>query len=139
MNPEICPICETGTLVMRTWSGEIEHKSKTLNVPNLEYSECTLCSADPVLAAQARRNQVRIADARRAAEYLLSASEIRAARKRLGLTQHAASKVFGGGRNAFSKYERGEVIQSEAMDRLIRVACRFPEAWDYLNRLPRQV
>ena len=38
------------------------------------------------------------------------------------LTQEEAAKVFGGGVNAFSKYERGEVTQSAAMDKLIRVA-----------------
>jgi HTH-type transcriptional regulator/antitoxin MqsA len=43
--------------------------------------------------------------------------------------------MFGGGLNAFSKYERGEVIQSEAMDKLIRVSCRYAEAWNYLNSI----
>jgi len=51
----------------------------------------------------------------------------------LGLTQHAASSIFGGGLNAFSKYERGEVIQSKAMDKLIRVSCRYSDAWTYVN------
>jgi len=91
--------------------------------------------ADPVLAAQAKRNQVRFADAKRAIDGLLSSADIRKARRYLGLTQHAASSVFGGGLNAFPKYERGEVIQSEAMDKLIRVTCRYSEAWNYLSSI----
>ncbi|WP_354470402.1 type II toxin-antitoxin system MqsA family antitoxin [Marinobacterium sp. MBR-109] len=34
--------------------------------------------------------------------------------------------MLGGGRNAFSKYERGEVAQSVAMDRIIRVCQTHP-------------
>jgi len=135
MNREICPICETATLVSNTYNGIIQHKGKELEVQNLEFSVCEICGSDPVLAAQAKRNQLRFADARRSADGLLSAQEIRSARKFLGLTQHEASRIFGGGLNAFSKYERGEVIQSEAMDKLIRVACQFPKAWRYMNQL----
>ena len=49
--------------------------------------------------------------------------------------QKQITSVFGGGLNAFSKYERGEIIQSEAMDKLIRVTCRYSEAWNYLNSI----
>jgi len=93
-------------------------------VDDLEYSLCNKCGADPVLVEQAKRNQVRFSDAKREIDGLLSSADIRKARRYLGLTQHAASSVFGGGLNAFSKYERGEVIQSKAMDKLIRVSCR---------------
>jgi len=135
MKSENCPICETGILVSNTYTGVIQHKGNDLDVPNLECSVCKSCGADPVLADQAKRNQARFTDAKRAADRLLSAQEIRSARKNLGLTQHEASRIFGGGLNAFSKYERGEVIQSEAMDKLIRVACQFPNAWRYMNQL----
>jgi len=133
MNTNICPICETGSLSEQVHTGEIQYRDRAVRVPGLEYSECNNCEADPVLAEQAKRNQVRFADTRRKIDGLLSSSDIRKARRYLGLTQHAASSVFGGGLNAFSKYERGEVIQSEAMDKLIRVTCRYPEAWDYLS------
>lgn len=51
----------------------------------------------------------------------------RRARRTLGLSQEEAARLFGGGRNAFSKYERGEVAQSVAMDRLIRLCLSHPE------------
>lgn len=135
MNKTICPICETGTLSKQEHTGEIQYHNQAVQVPDLEYSQCSNCGADPVLADQAKRNQVRFSDAKKAIDGLLSSSEIRKARRYLGLTQHAASSVFGGGLNAFSKYERGEVIQSKAMDRLIRVTCRYSEAWNYLNSI----
>ncbi len=135
MNRNICPICETGTLSKQVHTGEIQYRDRTVQVPNLEYSQCDNCGSDPVLAEQAKHNQVLFSDAKREIDGLLSSSDIRKARRYLGLTQHAASAVFGGGLNAFSKYERGEVIQSEAMDKLIRVSCRYSEAWNYLNSI----
>ena len=135
MNKHICPICETGTLSEQVHTGKIQYRNQAVRVPCLEYSLCNNCEADPVLSEQAKRNQVRYSDAKRAIDGLLSSSDIRKARRYLGFTQHAASSVFGGGLNAFSKYERGEVIQSEAMDKLIRVSCRYSEAWNYLNSI----
>jgi HTH-type transcriptional regulator/antitoxin MqsA len=135
MNKNICPICETGTLSNQVHTGEIQYRKRTVHVTGLEYSRCDSCGADPVLAKQAKRNQLRYSDTKRATDGLLSSADIRTARRYLGLTQHAASSVFGGGLNAFSKYERGEVIQSEAMDKLIRLTCRYPDAWDYLNSI----
>lgn len=135
MNKTICPICEIGTLSKQVHIGEIQYHNQAVRVPDLEYSQCNNCGADPVLADQAKRNQVRFSDARRKIDGLLSSSDIRKARRYLGLTQHAAANVFGGGLNAFSKYERGEVIQSKAMDKLIRLSCRYPDAWKFLNSI----
>src|SRR5690606_39913720 len=57
----------------------------------------------------------------------------RDARETLRLTQGQAAELFGGGANAFSKCERGDVIQSVAMDRLIRLSLAFPFALDLLR------
>ena len=63
MNRNICPICETGTLSKQVHTGEIQYRDRTIPVPNLEYSQCDGCGADPVLAEQAKPNQVRFSDA----------------------------------------------------------------------------
>lgn len=59
-------------------------------------------------------------------EYLPSA-EIKRIRKKLHLTQQEASEVFGGGVNAFSKYERGTARQHKSTDVLLRFLERHPE------------
>lgn len=84
------------------------------------------CGADPVLQDQIQRNHRRIVDAKRSADGLLTGPEIQALRKELGLTQKDASELFGGGANAFSKYERGDVVQSSAMDKLLRLIGQHP-------------
>jgi len=67
-------------------TGEIQYRDRTVQVPGLEYSQCENCGADPVLADQAKRNQVRFSDAKREIDGLLSSSDIRKARRYLGLT-----------------------------------------------------
>ncbi|MBL0039623.1 MAG: type II toxin-antitoxin system MqsA family antitoxin [Xanthomonadales bacterium] len=131
--PLTCTECGIGTLSASTWEGDFRHGEATVRVTNLECFRCDACGADPVFAHQIRRNQLKIADAKRTADGLLTGAEIRAIRERLDLTQAQASEVFGGGANAFSKYERGDVTQSVAMDRLIKVADFVPGVIEYLR------
>jgi HTH-type transcriptional regulator/antitoxin MqsA len=70
----------------------------------------------------------------READGLLTGNQIKAIRDDLGLTQAEAAKVFGGGKNAFTKYENGDVTQSVAMDKLIRTAYAVPAALDFLRK-----
>jgi hypothetical protein len=56
----------------------------------------------------------------------LTGAEVREVRTKLCLRQEDAAKLFGGGPVAFSKYENDDVIQSDAMDRLIWIIGRFP-------------
>jgi len=123
---QTCPVCEAGGLSVVRTSLDIDYAGRTLTVDGIEHSVCNSCGAEPVLPEQIRRNDLRIADAKRSADGLLRSDQIRELRTLLGLTQAEAAQVFGGGANAFSKYERGEVIQSAPMDRLMRVTAAFP-------------
>jgi len=53
--------------------------------------------------------------------------EIRRIRRKLGLTQAAASRLTGGGHNAFSRYERGEAAPMAAVINLFRLLDKHPE------------
>jgi HTH-type transcriptional regulator/antitoxin MqsA len=67
-------------------------------------------------------------------EGLLPPAEVRRVRKRLGLTQREASEIIGGGRNAFQKYESGEILPSHAVSNLLRVLERHPEEVEALRQ-----
>ena len=122
MNNLLCPdCCGTNTLQSFTEPEQFEYKGQTLNV-DVEYSVCSQCGAESILQDQIKRNDCRTRDAWRKVDGFLSGAEIAALRKQLNLTQQQAAKTFGGESNAFSKYERGEVIQSVAMDNLMRLA-----------------
>lgn len=121
MSQEKCANCGASELQFLTEAETFNYKSQSLTV-DVDYSVCTQCGAEAILTEQIKRNDCRVRDAWRKADGLLSGADIVALRKKLGLTQQEAAKVFGGGVNAFSKYERGEVIQSEGMDKLMRLA-----------------
>jgi len=121
----LCPVCDSGKLDTRTYSDTFKHNGQPLQVHGLEGCECAVCGADPILPDQIKRNQARIADAKRRADGMLSGLEIRQVREQLGLTQRQAAEIFGGGAKAFAKYERGEVVQSAAMDSLLRLVDRY--------------
>ena len=56
----------------------------------------------------------------------MSCDEIRHVRTHLRLTQGQAARLVGGGVNAFSRYERGETMQSRATDKLLRLLDKNP-------------
>lgn len=121
MKNSTCPVCASGNLVVHKAQDEIVYKNQALLV-DTEYSVCSQCGEELILPEQIKRNDCRVRDAWRKADGLLTGLEIQNLREQLGLTQKQAAVVFGGGANAFFKYERGEVIQSEAMDKLMRLA-----------------
>lgn len=120
-----CKVCKSKATVAAQANEEISYKGATLIVP-MAYSTCQNCHREFITTAQIHQNDKATRDAKKAHDGLFTSAEVAKARKQLGLTQEEASLVFGGGRNAFSKYERGEVSQSVAMDKLIKQALKHP-------------
>jgi HTH-type transcriptional regulator/antitoxin MqsA len=134
MNEELlCEECGKGHLRPADWESDFRHGDKTVHVTGLECYRCDNCDVDPVFTDQIRRNQLRIADAKRRSDGMLVGDEIRCIRDQLGLSQQDAALLFGGGTNAFSKYERGDVLQSVAMDRLLKIVAYCPWLADFLR------
>ncbi len=124
---ERCPICGEGHLSEMTGSNPVEYGGRTTELPLL-YSVCDVCGSEQAGAAQTRANKRAMIAFRKQVDGLLTGAEVRALRERLGLNQAQAALVFGGGPVAFSKYENDDVAQSDAMDRLLRVAAEVPGA-----------
>ena len=59
--------------------------------------------------------------------------EVRRIRRKLGLTQKEAAAMFGGGINAFSRYERGEIEPSTAIMQLLHLLDKHPELLNELR------
>lgn len=121
MKNTTCPTCTTGALELLQSTEEVQYKGQTLSV-DLAYAVCEHCGDEIILPEQIKHNDCLMRDAWRKADGMLTGEEIVAMRQKLSITQQQAAQMFGGGANAFSKYERNEVIQSEAMDKLMRLA-----------------
>ena len=61
------------------------------------------------------------------------AAELARIRKKLKLTQMEAAQLAGGGKNAFSRYERGQAKPVAAVVNLFRLLDRHPELLDDLK------
>lgn len=131
----LCSYCERGELQAKESVERFSYKGHDLVVSGYAYSECDKCHEEIVTAEQMRANQALITDAKRRVDGLLTGAEIRDVRAALGLSQADASRVFGGGPNSFYKYERGEVMQSVSLDRLMRVVRHDVDAYRRLRVL----
>lgn len=134
----VCPSCEQGLLSPFHDRETFTYKGQSFTLENLEFSKCDTCGTQMVIPAQERRNSARVRDEFRKIDGYLTGEEIKAVRKRLNFTQIEASTLFGGGVNAFSKYERSEIVQSKAMDRLLRLLDTHPDALQSLLNFSRE-
>ena len=122
----LCPACDVGKLIPFRGRETYSYKGKQFSIENFEFSRCDACGTELVMPDQSRRNEVHVREEYRKIDGLLTASEIKRIREQFCLTQADAAEIFGGGVNAFSKYERAVVIQSVAMDRLLRLVDEAP-------------
>lgn len=127
-----CPICENGNLSSRIGKNTVNYKGQTAEL-DVHFSVCDFCGSEQSDAAQVRDNKRAMLAFKKRVEGLLSGAEIRALRSKLNLNQAEASRMFGGGPVAFSKYESDDVMQSESMDKLLRLAGSMPGALSFLG------
>lgn len=133
MNEEnICPVCGENALKQVEYSLNLEFKGSEYTVDGFRRSVCESCESEVTNPDQSLHNKRVALEARKRAENLLSGLQIRAIRQGYNLTQQQAATIFGGGPVAFSKYEKGDVVQSASMDRLLRVVEAVPAAYYWL-------
>lgn len=123
-----CPKCYNENLEVVEYSDTVDFRGMELDVENLQESRCSNCGHKWVANEQRMHNSSAIREAYgvvrdelREKNGLLAGYEIANMREHFGLNQREAATLFGGGYNAFNKYESGEVLQSFAMDRLLRL------------------
>lgn len=123
-----CLHCEAGKNMVR-FKDEIftiKHVGTTATVKGLSGWRCAECGEVEFDAESARRyaaagDELVLRDRER------QSKEIRRIRRKLGLSQVAAARLTGGGHNAFSRYERGEVAPLPAVVNLFRILDKHPE------------
>lgn len=124
-----CPVCNTANPEIISYSDTVDFRGMELDVENLQESKCRNCGNKWVTGEQrAHNNSVMrnayalVRDELREKHGLLTGQEIAHMREIFALNQREAAALFGGGYNAFNKYESGEVLQSFPMDRLLRLS-----------------
>jgi len=122
-NGKQCPLCLDGTLRDGKRKQRLEYRGQIY-----EYSAkgafCNHCH-DGFPKHDAREEAAWIAF--RARVDANEIAELARIRKKLKLTQQEAAKLAGGGKNAFSRYERGQAKPVAAVVNLFRLLDRHPD------------
>jgi len=122
-NGQACPVCAEGVLHdgIKTLAQEYKGHAYELKMRGAFCDKCDeavlVYDAAEEAAWLAFRDQVD----------RLAASELESIRKRLKLTQAQAAKLAGGGKNAFSRYERGQAKPVAAVINLFKLLDKHPD------------
>src|SRR6185295_8128988 len=135
MSPQkasVCPYCESRAIdSVRRPPLSIRIGRKPAKVEGLVESKCRNCKAEFETPDQHDRNVDAIATFRRN-HAGITPKDIRMLRAKYQISQDQARQIFGGGKTAFSKYERGTTIPNEPTAKLLWLAS---ESVDAMQRL----
>lgn len=123
-----CPECGGAELVHDTRDKRYTYKGQTTVIPAVTADYCPVCG-ESVLEREHCDRYMRLI---REFHCQVNAASVDPAyiasvRKKLDLDQRQAAEIFGGGVNAFSRYETGRTKPPLALVKLLRVLERHPE------------
>lgn len=130
-----CPVCGGAELKHETRDVVREYKGQTTTIYGLTGDYCDACG-EILLESEQGDNYARHL---RSFKKVVNASEvdpefIATVRKRLNLDQRQAAEIFGGGVNAFSRYETGRVAPPRPLVLLFKMIDKHPELFEELKR-----
>lgn len=125
-----CPTCETGKLVAATRDMPYTYKGRKTVIPAVKGRFCDnrKCGEAVMdLDESARTSREMLAFNKKVNAELSPIDLLTRVRRRLDITQQEAAQVFGGGPNAFSRYESGKTKPPVALIKLFQLLDRHPE------------
>lgn len=115
-----CPFCGEGHLSHKSKDVEYKYKGHTLLISQ-PGTYCSSCEEAILKPADLKHTRVDLQAFRARVDGILEPKEVRRIRKALGLRQKEAGQVFGGGHNAFSRYELGELSLPKPVSILLKL------------------
>ena len=125
-NGELCPACGEGHLSAHVDYQPEEYNGQLKDLP-LHYSLCDFCGSQLAGSSEAKANKRAMTVFKKEVDGLLSGMEIKRFREKYDLKQDICARIFGGGAVAFSRYENDDIMQSQQMDKLIRLCHSDPQ------------
>ncbi len=123
-----CPICAEAELVHDTRDMPYTYKGGITIIPGVTGDFCAACGESILDAAESARTSSMMLDFNKQVNASIVDPEfIVSVRKKLALDQREAAEIFGGGVNAFSRYENGKTKPPLALVKLLRVLERHPD------------
>lgn len=123
-----CPACGAAKLVRDTRDLSHTYKGESTTIPNVTGQFCPACDEAVLDADESARVSAAMLDFNKQVNAsIVDPAFIASVRKKLALDQREAAEIFGGGVNAFSRYENGKTKPPLALVKLLRVLDRHPE------------
>ena len=128
-----CPVCGAAELVHDTRDLPYTYKGETTVITAVTGDFCPAC-AESLLGMEESDRVMREmnAFAKQVNAAYVDPGYIARVRKKLALDQREAAEIFGGGVNAFSRYENGKTKPPLALVKLFQLLDRHP---DLLNEV----
>ena len=123
-----CPTCSTADLVHDTRDVPFTCKGESMILPHVTGDFCPACDESSLDMAESRRTlDLMLAFIRQVNAALVDPGFSTGVHKKLGLHQREAAERFGGGVNAFSRYETGRTRPPRALVQLLKWLDGHPE------------
>ncbi|MDR2001151.1 MAG: type II toxin-antitoxin system MqsA family antitoxin [Zoogloeaceae bacterium] len=129
-----CPVCGAAELIRDTRDLPYTYKGETATIPAVMADFCPACDEAILDRVHGDRYSELIGQFQRQvnAAYV-DPIFITGVRKKLELDQRQAAELFGGGVNAFSRYENGKTKPPLALVKLFKLLDRHPDLLDELR------
>ena len=123
-----CPVCGGAEVVPDTRDLPYTYKGEATTIPAVTGEFCPACGEVILESGESDRvmREMR-AFARQVNAAVVDPAFIVQVRKKLSLDQREAAEIFGGGVNAFSRYETGKTRPPLALVKLLKVLDRHPD------------
>ena len=129
-----CPNCGAKKLVRDTRDVPYTYKGESTMLPQVAGDFCAACDESVLDAAESRRTMsLMLAFNKQVNASIVDPDFIAGVRKKLDLDQREAGEIFGGGVNAFSRYENGKTKPPLALVKLLKVLDRHPDLLDEIR------
>ncbi len=123
-----CPNCAAAQLVRATRDMPYTYKGESTTLPFVAGEFCLTCGESVLSALEsARVSGLMLAFNKQVNASIVDPGFIASVRKKLALDQREAAEIFGGGVNAFSRYENGKTKPPLALVKLLKVLNRHPD------------
>lgn len=123
-----CPSCGAAELVHDTRDLPYTYKGEATAIPAVRGDFCPACDEAVLDARESSRvSAAMLAFNKQVNAAIVDPGFITTVRKKLSLDQREAAEIFGGGVNAFSRYENGKTKPPLALVKLLKVLDRHPE------------
>src|SRR5437879_4979798 len=123
-----CPICSSAELIHDTRDILHTYKGETTIIQSVTGDFCPACGESILEADEARRVSALMGEFRKQMNAsIVDPKFIMNVREKLNLDQREAAEIFGGGHNAFSRYENGRTKPPLSLVLLFLVLDHHPD------------